>query len=694
MTQVPNVPLKPARRSFLERASFIWLLPIGALLIVAIVAWQSYNERGRLIYVTFENGSGLVANSTELRYRDVSVGLVEKVTLSEGLEAVEVAIRLSKEIGPYVDGTSQFWVVRPELTTQGVTGLDTVLSGVYIEGIWDAEADPIQDHFEGRPEVPLFRADKPGLQITLRSSPTGQLVDDGPITFRGIEVGRIGKAYIDPTTGLALAEAIIYEPHDQLINDSTRFWDASGFSFTVGAAGASIDFTSLASLLAGGITFKTFVSGSDRTTDGALFQVYNDETSARNSIFNKSQVEELTVSVIFDDNISGLAIDAPVELSGLRIGRVTAVTGVIDTDAFGDNRVRLNALLSIQPSRLGMEGEVSAEAALEFLTNRATQGLRAQLTTASLLTGGLKVQFVSVDDARPAVVRQNDEGIAILPVTQSDISDAEATVEGLISRVNRLPVETLMASAIDFLDAARNLVSDEDLRETPEELRRLLADINKVVASDDVQSVAGNLNGVLGQIQVLLAELEREQAVARLLAAVDSAQEAIDKVDASIEGVPALVAEVTAVATTARGLPLDDLVTRVTSLVQTADELAKTEGVQELPVQLNAALAEVNATLAELREGGAIGNVNATLSSARDAADAVAVSTKDLPAVIDRLNRVLEQASRTIQGYDSGETISRDAKAALRDIQKAAAAVSSLARTLERNPSSLIRGRN
>ena len=71
----------------------------------------------------------------------------------------------------------------------------------------------------------------------------------------------------------------------------------------------------------------------------------------------------------------------------------------------------------------------------------------------------------------------------------------------------------------------------------------------------------------------------------------------------------------------------------------------------------------------------------------------MAGSTGALPDLVERMTRVLDQASATIRGYDQGDTISRDAQSALRDIKLAAEAVTSLARTLERNPSILIRGR-
>ncbi|MEM9637666.1 MAG: MlaD family protein [Pseudomonadota bacterium] len=687
------VPIDPARESYLGRASIVWLIPLIALIIALAVAWQSYNDRGPLIFVEFENGAGIAAGQTELRFRDVSVGLVENVTFAEGLDGVIAQIRLEKDIAEFVDAGASFWVVQPELSVQGVSGLDTVLSGIFIEGSWDSQVGPIRTRFKGLESAPLFRPGKDGLQLALRTTPGGSLTDNAPILFRGIEVGRVGPARISREGSFAIAEAIIYEPHGRLITRATRFWDTSGFSVSLGPAGAEVDFSSIASLVGGGLTFDTFVSGGRRVTDGTVFEVYPDQISARNSVFNASETELLELRVIFDENISGLAIGAPVEWSGLRIGSVESLSGIVDEEAFGDNRVRLDVVIGIQPARLGLQEEVNPESALEFMRVRVSEGLRARLATGSLLTGGLKVELVEVEDAEPATILVSPDEIATLPATDSEISDATATVEGVFTRINSLPIEELLNSAIGFMQSAEAFVSSEELRETPQEVRALLGDVRGIVTSEDVQNIPASLNAALSRIEAILAQIEEGQAVERVVAAIDAATEAAGSVNASVAGVPELIDNLSSVAAKAEAMPLEELTEQLTELLGSADAILGTPAAQDLPASLGDALDELNATLAELREGGAVRNVNATLSSAREAADAVALSSKDLPALVERITDVFDQASRTIEGYNRGDVLSRDAQAALRDISEAADAITSLVRLLERNPSALIRGR-
>lgn len=812
--QPPEVTVSPARKMFLSGASIIWAVPLLALIVALGVAWQSYNARGPLIEVEFEKGTGITARETELKYRDITVGVVERVGFTEGLERVVASIRVEKDVAPYIDSGAVFWIVQPEVSAQGITGLNTVLSGVYIEGAWDDQIGTPLERFSGSVEPPLVRADQQGLQIAFRSTANGYLTDNAPILYKGIEVGRVGRAKIDPRRNIAIVEAIIFEEHRVLVNESTRFWDASGFSVSIGPSGAEIDFSSLATLVGGGITFATFVSGGDPVTDGTIFQIFPDEETARNSVFNQSEVEPLNISVIFDDNISGLAVGAAVEMNGLNIGQVDTLSGIVDFDQFGDSRVRLNAILSIQPARLGLPGEVNAENALAFMRGQVENGMRARLVSGSLLTGGLNVEFVTVPDAEPATLAGELGTLPRMPTTESEVSDTAATVEGVFTRINNLPIEELLNSAISFLNSAEALVNDEDLRETPQDVRLLLAEISGLITSEDVQNVPVALNATLTRIEGLVAELEEQRLSERLLSAVDTVTETAASVTTSVEGVPALIEDLRGVAQKAEALNVEELVAEVTQLVDAADTLLRSEDTQALPAELREAVDQVNTTIAELRaagavnainqtlasaqaaasnietstaelpaitqrltdvlndaasaaanidtavegvpelidqiqrvaakaesleveafleeltqltrsadavlstedaqalpraikraldevnftlqalrEGGTVENVNRTLASARNAADTVNGVAQDLPSVIGRINRLLNQATATIQGYDRGAELTRATEGALRDISKAADALAKLARTIERNPNSLLLGR-
>ena len=136
--------VQPARR-----VSAVWLIPLVALVISLAVAWRNYDERGPLIEIVFDNAAGIDAGKTAIRFRDVTVGTVESVRLTPDLAQVIVSARIDKEVSTTLDADAQFWVVRPSVTSQGISGLDTVVSGAYIDAFWDNATGEWSDHFVG-----------------------------------------------------------------------------------------------------------------------------------------------------------------------------------------------------------------------------------------------------------------------------------------------------------------------------------------------------------------------------------------------------------------------------------------------------------------------------------------------------------------------------------------------------------------
>ena len=689
----PKPPVKAARRNPFRRLSVIWIVPAIALIAVLGVAIKTYLDQGPLIEIAFDNASGISAGATELHYRDVTVGKVEKVGFTGDLTSVIVSVRLTKDVADFVDRDARFWVVRPQVTAQGVSGLDTVLSGVFIEGIWDSQPGGLETKFTGLSDAPLERLNSKGLLLTLRAAPDVSLTEGAPILYQGIKVGQIGKTAISQDGSTAEAEAIIFAPHDRLIDTATRFWDTSGFSFTLGPGGAALDFSSIASLISGGVTFGTLVSGGEPIEPGAILTVYTGEGAARSSVFSGDEGKTLNLSAVFEENIAGLSIDAPVELAGLNIGRVSALNGLVDPVQFGDNRVRLVATLSIQPGKLGLEGEQTEQTALDFLAERVKAGLRARLATTSILTGGLKVELAEIPDAPEAEIQEMGTSGPRIPTAESDISDVSATAEGVFQRINDLPVEEIMNQAITLLGNVNALITSEGVRSAPENLNGLLADARGVINSDDVKALPGQLNEMIGKLATLIDGFNQAELTERLGKALDDAAEAAQGVNTAVEGVPDLIARLNGVAANIEEVAIDKMADQMTELLTTVDSFLNQQSTRELPESLNTSLTELSAVLVQLREAGVVETVKDTLNSASNAADAVAGASRDLPRLIEQARQVLAQAGTTIEGYQANNGLGRDARDALREVQRAAQAVSSLARAIERNPNSLLTGR-
>ena len=64
---IPEVEIESARRSFFERASIVWLVPVAALLIAVGIALNTWRDRGPVIEIAFPDAAGIAANETRLK---------------------------------------------------------------------------------------------------------------------------------------------------------------------------------------------------------------------------------------------------------------------------------------------------------------------------------------------------------------------------------------------------------------------------------------------------------------------------------------------------------------------------------------------------------------------------------------------------------------------------------------------------
>ncbi len=203
------------------------------------------------IRISFENGHGLLAGQTQLRYLGVPVGLVEEIIPSKG--RVEVVARLEPGYDILQREGTIFSLVRPRISLEGVSGLETLVSGVYI----DCAAAPkgkLVRNFVGRPFAGA--ASQSGLEVVVTAPETG-LSAGSPVYYRGVQVGRVQRKTLSPDGRTVHLSVLIDQPYARLVRENTRFWDVSGFKASLGFLSIKIETETLESLARGGLAFAT-----------------------------------------------------------------------------------------------------------------------------------------------------------------------------------------------------------------------------------------------------------------------------------------------------------------------------------------------------------------------------------------------------------------------------------------------------
>ncbi|MEZ5721169.1 MAG: MlaD family protein [Paracoccaceae bacterium] len=491
--------------------SWVWAMPVLAVLVALGMVWQTYANRGPVIVVNFPSASGIEEGQTPLRFRELDVGTVEKVTFAEGLSAIEVHIRLDKEIAPYVDSEAEFWLVEPRVTARGVTGLGTVLSGNYIEGSWDGTPGEAATHFEALDEQPLFAPGQAGTRVVLRSRSGGQLSAGAPVLFNGIEVGWIGKPVLSENGLTVTRDAFIEAPFDRRLSTASRFWDSSGLSFDIGTAGVSFNVDSLAALVEGGVTFGTLVTGGQAIQPGHVYDVYESLRAAQTDAL-ESAGARLGVAVLLDPSIAGLSAGTVVRYGRTNVGEVTAVTGFRDPEAPGAG-VQLLVDLEIIPERIGFPaGQTEGGRACHARrAGRRRAQAAARLGRDPWPDHGARIRPDRTRGRRHAGRRPHP--FPLIPTAPARVADASEGIEGIVDRVANLPIEDLMTAAIGALESVQQLAGSPDALELPANANGLIRDARDIVGAAELRTALADFQTATADLRDLSREIRESRGL-------------------------------------------------------------------------------------------------------------------------------------------------------------------------------------
>lgn len=275
MTELPTPEI---RRT--SNWSAIWILPLLALIIGLWLLWRAFSEAGVEIRVQFADGEGIQINKTQVMHKGIAVGKVTDLHVSADLQGVEAVVEINREAKDYLSRDTRFWLVKPRVSLAGVTGLETLVSGIYIA------IDPVkgeaQREFTALREPPPLSDRLPGLHFTLKAERLGSLEQGSPVYYRQIQVGQVKSYRLAEDQRTVELQIYVEEPYAHLVRKHTRFWNAGGLTFTGGLSGFRLRTESLVSLATGGIAFATPEHRKDSPpTDPALpFRLYDDYESA------------------------------------------------------------------------------------------------------------------------------------------------------------------------------------------------------------------------------------------------------------------------------------------------------------------------------------------------------------------------------------------------------------------------------
>lgn len=514
--QLPE-PREPATVRRRWRVSLIWLVPAVAAVIGLSMLVHAWMSRGSDVTITFRTASGLEAGKTLVKYKDVTVGKVAGISLADDGQQVEVKVALMNNASNLTRKDTRFWVVRPRISSSGVTGVDTLLSGAYIGADMGVDEDTAR-HFTGLEAPPAVIRGSPGRTFNLDAADLGSLDINSPIYYKRIHVGRVTSFQLSPDGKRVNLQIFVDAPYDRYVTTDARFWNASGLDASVNADGLKLKTQSLTTIVAGGIAFDVpDGNAGTASTVNTRFELFDDQRTAMAPPDGPEQFVQLR----FAKPIRNLSVGAAVQFSGVDFGRVTAVD--LDFDPV-TRRFPTVVGIVIYPKRLGraldklpnLAGD-PAHQTVNFLRDMVALGMRARARSGNLLTGQ---QYIALDfvPQAPKVIFDPNATPLMLPTMGGGLDDVQDQIGSIVSKVDRMPLEAIannLNNSLSTLDKTLKQVNGQFLpqgtqtlqqaTQTLQQAQKTLQHAEKTIDSADgllsddsplQQNVAGTLDDV------------------------------------------------------------------------------------------------------------------------------------------------------------------------------------------------------
>lgn len=447
-----------------DKFSLIWLLPIITLLIGVLLIGQAVLTRGAYITITFTTAEGL-AIGTKIKYRNVDIGTVSKITLSDDQKLVNVEAKISRQAKSMLVEDTKFWVVRPRVSGGNITGLGTVLAGSHI-GLDVGKSKSSARKFTGLERPPIITSDVPGSQYVLISDDAGSLDIGSPVYYRHLQAGQVVGFELTPDGKQVQLTVFVNAPYNQYVNKNTRFWHARGIDVKVDSSGIKVNTESLMSILLGGIAFENIAGTASLppVPTNSEFKTFKNQDEA----FKVPDTTITKAMMVFNESVRGLSVGAQIDFQGIIIGEV--VENAIDFDTT-TKQTNVVVLVNLYPDRLSSKfrknSRLTNTDANELLALLVNRGLRAQIRSSNLLTGQLYIALDFFPKAQKIKFDANATPIEI-PTVSGSLRELQTTLASIANKIDQVPIEAIAQDVQKTLFNVNRLIVQIDEKLAPE----------------------------------------------------------------------------------------------------------------------------------------------------------------------------------------------------------------------------------
>jgi len=211
------------------------------------------------------------------------------------------------------------------------------------------------------------------------------------------------------------------------------------------------------------------------------------------------------ILLFFDKSAMGLQVGSDVRIGGVRIGKVSSIKVLIDTDL---NRKIIPVVVDLGERELKMVRRPDGSS-IDFSTKKGVdkavrEGLRAGMKQQSLLTGQLYVEFdIKPDEPGFVYDAMREPPYPVVPTMGTQMDELIAGVSDGLKKFNSLDVDGVVKDLRALLASAQQQVAALDVPQINDNLVQITSDVKEITNNKHLNESIEHLNVVMVQLEEL-----------------------------------------------------------------------------------------------------------------------------------------------------------------------------------------------
>jgi paraquat-inducible protein B len=214
----------------------------------------------------------------------------------------------------------------------------------------------------------------------------------------------------------------------------------------------------------------------------------------------------------FEKSVYGLQVGSDVRLGGVKIGRVSSISVMIDTTK---NHKVIPVIVELTAKELKKISEAGSGiidfTSREGIERAVSLGLRAGMKQESLVTGQLYVEFDIAPDMEGFVYHSSmEETLPVVPTIPTQADELISDISEGLKKINRLDLEGAVAQIQITLEQFSRQADQLDVKRINDNLVDISDNLKELTGDRKLSDALGNLDAALQEMKRISTKLDGE----------------------------------------------------------------------------------------------------------------------------------------------------------------------------------------